>query len=511
MAHARRIAAGILNNWLALAVSLAITFFLSPFVVNRLGAAAYGVWVLVTSSVSYMNLLDLGMRSAVISMVAKSHASEDHLLSSRAVSAALAARLAIAALALAATAALTFAVGRFPMPAELVGDARLAMIACGLSLAVTLTGGVFGAVLNALRRFDLSSGVAIFQACANGAGVLVLLLTGHGIVAIAVLQLVIATIVNAALLFLARRVYPQLEISLKHADRGTLRALSSYSVYAFLITVTGQIIYYTDNIVVGAYVSAAAITLFSIGGRLIEYHKELAASLAQTLMPYVGAYDARGEQERLRQLLIYGTRAALLVSWPIEVLLWFRGETFIALWMGRQYAGPAAAVLRILLLSNFVMGGHTVSGNITFGLGRHKPFALWRIGEAAGNLLLSIILVQKIGINGVAWGTTVPSLVVNVLIWPLFIARLLGISLWTYVFQAWIRTAFAVLPFAYACYFVETHWTTSHLIDFVWQSAVTSPLLVFGLIAIFWPDLRRDANNPEGVLRRFVPSWALRV
>jgi hypothetical protein len=93
----------------------------------------------------------------------------------------------------------------------------------------------------------------------------------------------------------------------------------------------------------------------------------------------------------------------------------------------------------------------------------------------------------------------------------LLLARLLRISLWTYVFQAWIRTAFAVLPFAYACYFVETHWTASHLIDFVWQSAVTSPLLVFGLIVIFWPDLRRDANNPGGVLRRFVPSWALRV
>jgi O-antigen/teichoic acid export membrane protein len=241
---------------------------------------------------------------------------------------------------------------------------------------------------------------------------------------------------------------------------------------------------------------------------LVEYHKELGASLAQTLMPFVGAMDARGEKERLRQVLIQGTRAALLVSWPVEVLLWYRGETFIALWMGPQFAAPAAAVLRILLISNFLMAGHSVSGNITFGLGKHKVFALWRVGEAAANLVMSLILVRIMGINGVAWGTTIPSLFIHVLFWPMFITRLVGMPLSEYVIQAWGRTAIAVLPFAFACYFVEGHWQPARLIDFVLQTAVTLPVLILGLAVVFQGDLRSSLNDPDGALRRVMKRKA---
>src|SRR5450755_2807636 len=65
MARARVIVQNVLSNWLALAVTTVVGFFLSPFVVHRLGNLAYGVWVIIGSLVSYMGLLDLGLRGAV--------------------------------------------------------------------------------------------------------------------------------------------------------------------------------------------------------------------------------------------------------------------------------------------------------------------------------------------------------------------------------------------------------------------------------------------------------------
>ena len=50
----------ILNSF-TLIVSLAVAFFLSPFLVHRLGSVGYGTWTLVTSMISYMALLDLGL------------------------------------------------------------------------------------------------------------------------------------------------------------------------------------------------------------------------------------------------------------------------------------------------------------------------------------------------------------------------------------------------------------------------------------------------------------------
>ena len=108
MPRARRIAQNVLSNWLALAITTVVGFFLSPFVVHRLGNLTYGVWVIVMSLVAYMNLLDLGLRGAVTRFVSKGTAQEDHEESSRVVSGALWIRLWISLAVVGAAAILFF-------------------------------------------------------------------------------------------------------------------------------------------------------------------------------------------------------------------------------------------------------------------------------------------------------------------------------------------------------------------------------------------------------------------
>src|SRR5439155_6282785 len=88
MLKAPRVGRSVVLNWLSLAVSIGVAFFLSPFIVHRLGNVAYGIWTLVNSMIAYMGLLDLGMRGAVTRFVSRHHSQGEHLASSRAVSAA---------------------------------------------------------------------------------------------------------------------------------------------------------------------------------------------------------------------------------------------------------------------------------------------------------------------------------------------------------------------------------------------------------------------------------------
>src|ERR1700686_954505 len=95
MSRARTLITGVFMNWTAFAVSVVVSFFISPFVVHRLGNVAYGVWILANSSIAYMALLDLGMRGAVTHFVATHQARGEHVESGHAVSAALAFRTLI--------------------------------------------------------------------------------------------------------------------------------------------------------------------------------------------------------------------------------------------------------------------------------------------------------------------------------------------------------------------------------------------------------------------------------
>ena len=44
----------------------AVTFFITPFVVHRLGNELYGIWELVIGLTGYLGLLKFGMRTAIV-------------------------------------------------------------------------------------------------------------------------------------------------------------------------------------------------------------------------------------------------------------------------------------------------------------------------------------------------------------------------------------------------------------------------------------------------------------
>src|SRR6266851_4694630 len=70
----RRVLLSTLSNYAAKVFTLAVWFFLTPFLVHQLGDSAYGLWVLVGSITAYGSLLDFGIAPAVTKYVAEYHA-----------------------------------------------------------------------------------------------------------------------------------------------------------------------------------------------------------------------------------------------------------------------------------------------------------------------------------------------------------------------------------------------------------------------------------------------------
>jgi O-antigen/teichoic acid export membrane protein len=505
MSRFRRIAQNVLSNWFALAVTTVVGFFLSPFVVHHLGNLAYGVWVLIASLVSYMGLLDLGLRGAVTRFVSKGATQQNHQESSQAVSGALWIRLWISLAIIAVGIVCSLGFHRvFVIPIDLQQPARIAVLLTAITVAMNLWCGVFGGVLVALHRYDMTSSVSIVQTCVRAAGIVYLLRTGRGILGLAIWDLCTWSISNTVLILLCFRVYPQLKVVFTRPDRETFLKLWNYSLYAFLINIAIQVTYYTDNMVVGAFLSPGAVTLYAIGGILITYARQIVSSMTTTFTPLASTFEAEGSDDNLRRLLIHGTRAALIVSLPIEVALFFRGHTFIRLWMGDQYAQVSGTVMQILLLSVVFGSATTTAGGIVYGMGQHKRIAFWGIGEAAANLILSIILVRRIGVYGVAWGTAIPSVVIEVLFWPVFISRLVKISVRTFLWETWFRPAVAIVPFTLACVVVERYWPARNLLWFFVQIAVLLPLVPLAVALVFRKEVetqvrawikRRKASN----------------
>lgn len=495
----RRILRGAVWNWMGFVITAAVAFFLSPYIVRHLGNVAYGVWVLVNAAVSYLALLDLGMRGTVVRFVATNASRGQHDEASRAVSAAMWFRLIVAGLILVASGVFAAIVSKvFKIPPEMISAAHWAILISGTNLAISLTFSVFSGVLNGLHRFDMISGVTMVQSLLSALGLYFVIRSGRGIVAMALVQLLMTIGGSLTLLRFARQTYPELKISVQLPSRGIVKELWAYSFALFAIAISGRVIYYTDNLVIGAFLPVSAVTFYAIGGNLVEYLREILSSLAVTFLPAASNLDAPEHRDQLQRLAIQGTRAVLLVALPIEAALYFRGATFIRLWMGPEYGVPSGHVLRVLLLAWFFIAGNFCNGNIVYGLAKHKIVAVWTAVEAVANLSLSIFLVRRIGSIGVAWGTVVPSLIINAILWPRYITGLIQLSRRTYLWQAWVKPAVAVAPFAVACFFADRYWPAQHLITFFLQIAALLPLVLVGVVASFGTEaliqLRRGTS-----------------
>ena len=475
----------VLSNWFGTAATMAAGFFLSPFVVHRLGNAAYGVWMLAVFSVNYLLLFDMGMRSSILRYVSKGHTTQDHQSASDVISAVLWVRLLLAAVVLLFSGILTalFPVV-FKVPASLALQGRQAVLIIGVSTALNLSLGVFGGVISALNRYDLHNLVVLAQLAIRVAGTVAVLLAGRGIVAIAICELVAIAVRCALLAFISRRIYPDLRVSLKAPRRDVLRRVWSYSAYAFLLTVAGQLVYQTDNLVVGAFVSAVAVTFYSIGNSLCRYTQTIVESMTGTFTPAASTYESTGNTDNLRALYVNGTRLTIAVSSPILITFLTRGRTFIGLWMGPQYSHTSGIVLGILAFALLFSLSNSTASAIAWGIEKHNKVAKWAMFEAVANLTLSVILAIKIGIYGVAIGTLVPSLFINVIFWPRYVPHLIGITPAQVYRDIWAPVYLCTLPYALASYIVDHFFPPRTMALFAGQIIALFPILgcAFGLV-----------------------------
>ena len=470
----------VVSNWAGSLISLLIAFFLSPFVVHHLGATAYGIWILIMSLTGYLGLLDLGVRGTVTRYVAEFHTQGKHEEASRLVSSALVMFSVLGAVALTASTIAALVPSRlFHMPQKHLG---LLLIVAGASVATTLIGSVFGAVVVGLQQFEISNAIEIGLTIVKAVAILLALGDGGSLLALALIQLVFSGLMLVTYALMSCRLYPKLSVSYMLADKVSARLIFSFGSYLFLLSVSSYLIFYTDYLVVGTFLPLAMVTFFAIAGNLVASSRSLIDGLSFTITPLASSLNAGRNRERIDLISLAGPRYATMLVLPIAITFALRGKTFIGLWMGSGYADASGKVLQVLSVALVFSAANQVTRALMVGINKHRLVALVNIVEGIMNLALSIGLVQAIGIVGVAWGTALPNLATSLVFWPLYMRRVLGIPVSTYVSSTWIRPAIVAVPFALISLMIEKMWYAPTIWIFLFQVALALPVAALG----FW-------------------------
>jgi O-antigen/teichoic acid export membrane protein len=500
------------SSWFALGVNVLVGVFLSPYIIHHLGDDAFGLWVIIFSVTGFYGLFDLGIRSSIVRYIAKYSATNEQDELNGLVNTAMFSYSGIGAVAMVVTLFAAYHVNSiFRISPEFVVTARWLLLMVGASVSLGFPLGVFGGILEGLQRFYLLNFTSISATLLRALLIVLALRHGRGLLTVALITVglpLLGALVNAGAVFR----HLQLRFGFQYVRRSSFRRIASYSGTTFLIIVAGRLRFKTDALVIGTFVSAAAVTYFTIGSRLVDYASETVSSLAQIFVPMSSQSQAKGDLDALRKILVLGNRACAFIIFPITAILTILGKSVIEAWVGPKYVATSYPVLLVLLFPTTLMLAQSASGRTLWGMAKHRTWAWVVLAEGSANLILSIILVRRYGILGDAVGTAIPLACSMIFFLPRHLCRLLGIKLTTYLHRAFVLPLALCVPVV-AVLLLMRRWFVPHrLSQLLVQLVIAGLVYAIGLAWAFWANRAWDvgqlgANQENDVTLALVETY----
>jgi len=395
-------------DYVAISIELILGIVMLPFNVSHLGQSSYGLWVLAASVTAYFSMLDLGYGVAQVKFAASYRARRDVQGLNQIVSTLFVFFTLMGAVAFAAGIAIAFNLQHlFNITPEqsVVGRQVVLMISGYIALGFPIS--VFGGVVNGFQRHFLNGYVSIVTSLVVAGVNVAVLLAGYGLVELVAATTAVRLLAYAAYCANAYRAFPGLAVRLSYVRIDRLREVTGFSTFILLIDLANKLNYSTDTLVIGAFMTTGAVAVWAVGQRLISAIQTLTTQLNGALFPVVVDAATTGDAGRLRRIFVQGTRLSLAMVIPISVVLSLLARHLILAWVGPSFI-ESVPVIYVLSAVVAIRVGNSTATTLLKGADRHRFLAASNLGIAVGNLALSVALVGRYGLVGVAVGTLIP-------------------------------------------------------------------------------------------------------
>jgi O-antigen/teichoic acid export membrane protein len=401
------IARNVSTRYLAIGVEAALGLVLLPFNLHALGRTTYGLWMLAASLTGYISVLDLGYAGALTKFVAHYRARRDPRAINEILSTLFFLFAAVGLLVLAAAALVAASVGAlFDLPPGQAAIAGSVLLILGVQVGCAFPFSVFGAVVNGFQRYDLNNVAGAVTSVAAALVNLVIVWAGFGVVPLVAATTAIR--VGALVVYRrnAYRVFPDLRIDHRLIRVARLREVTGFSAFVAVLDWSARLNYSLGAVVIGAVLGPLFVAAWTVSQRLAEAIQRLTNQLNDVLFPVVVDSDASDRADRLRLILVQGTRLSLATVLPVALSVGVLADPLLAAWVGPDAA--SATVTRLLAAAAIVRVGSATSMTVLKGAGWHRLLAAANVTTALANLSIALALAPRFGLPGVALAMLVP-------------------------------------------------------------------------------------------------------
>lgn len=386
-----------------------ISFAMIPLTLTYLGTERFGLWMTISSVVAMLSFADLGIGSGMMNAVATAQGKDDiqEIKKNIAVGLLLLSGIAMLVIALFfAIEPLVYWGGLLNISSELASKEAVPTIAVVVVwFAISMPAGVAIKVLMGLQK-GLAANLWLAVASVAGFGGLLSVIHFKGglpsLAAATIAPPVVAGVIAGLYLFIKQS--PHLRPQFRDLSYHDVKHLAGTSGLFFVLQVSGLVAFQSDNLIIAHYLGPESVAVYAVTFKLFTIPSIILSLFLNALWPAYAEAKSRGDKEWIYKSFMRSLKLSVAIAAPISVVTLVCGPWIIDQWVGKDINPTWDLLIGLFFWSLLtILGGNFAA--LMNGLGVIKFQAVASVAMAAVNIILSIWLVQIIGVSGAIWGS----------------------------------------------------------------------------------------------------------
>lgn len=400
--NGRSIAKNTIYNLLGYGIPLVFAFFFIPPLIKGLGVERFGILNLVWTVIGYFSFFDFGIGRVLTKIIAEKiglHQTDEIpslFWTSFILMVIISLILSILLIFLTPTLVHNF----FNISKNLKNEALNTFYVLAISLPIIITTAGLRGFLEAYQKFGVINIIRIILGIFTFLGPLLCLIFSPSLFWIVIFLTFIRIIIWNLYFIQCFRINVDLKRKLNFEIK-QIKSIFKLGSWMTISNILGPLITYLDRFLIGALISAVAITFYVTPFEIVTKLLIVPGALVGVLFPAFSASYFKNREDS-KKLLDSALKFVFLILFPIVLLIVTFSYEILNLWLGEKFADNSYLILKLLAIGILFNSIAHIPFTFLQGIGRPDIPSKINLLEVPIYLLILWVVVKQWDINGVA-------------------------------------------------------------------------------------------------------------
>lgn len=460
----------IVANMFAFFINVCISFFLTPYLINKLGKEAYSFFPIANNFINYAGVVTIALNSMASRFITiRLHEEDEEGANTYFNSVLLGNTLIAVFMSIIGIIIIVNLQLILNIPKAIINEVKLLFLFIFSGLFLSILGSIFSVATFAKNRVELSALRTIESKIIYVVILMALLIKFEpSLWYIGIANLISVIFIVITNIIYTKKLLPEININRRYFNIKAIGELISSGIWNTINQLSVILLSGVDLLIINILIGVEAGGEYAIVQTIPNIIQMLVATMTGAFVPQFTILFAKNKETDLIKSIVNSIKImALIIIIPIGFLIIF-GDVFFDLWIPGQDYRKLHLLSIIIILPMIITGSINTMFNVYTVTNKLKIPSIILLISSVVNIVVVIMLVlnTKLGIWAIPLTSAIIGVIRNLTFTPIYAAKCLKVK-WNTFYLAIIKGIICAVNIIFICLIVKINFTVDCWVELI--------------------------------------------